>query len=124
MALRMKWNAVFGAVRTTHHTGNAVVKAPAGDPRDFCIAHSAEPALFMPEKFAYANFDKSRDRLERRSDAAYVRFEDSKLTKRGLQVNSELAGDSSQDTSRGAGSRGSGSPPLSAQVGKKQSSGC
>jgi hypothetical protein len=29
---------------------NAVVKAPAGDPSDFCITRSAEPALFMPEK--------------------------------------------------------------------------
>ena len=27
-----------------------MVKAPARDPSDFCIAHSAEPALFMPEK--------------------------------------------------------------------------
>ena len=27
-----------------------MVKAPAGDPSDFGIAHSAEPALFMPEK--------------------------------------------------------------------------
>jgi hypothetical protein len=27
-----------------------VVKAPARDPSDLCIAHSAEPALFMPEK--------------------------------------------------------------------------
>jgi len=26
------------------------VKAPARDPSDLCIAHSAEPALFMPEK--------------------------------------------------------------------------
>jgi hypothetical protein len=50
MALRMKKNAVFGAVRTTHHAGNAVGKAPAGDPSDFCIAHRAEPAWFMPEK--------------------------------------------------------------------------
>jgi hypothetical protein len=27
-----------------------VVQAPTRDPSDFCIAHSAEPALFMPEK--------------------------------------------------------------------------
>ena len=27
-----------------------MVKAPARDPSDFGIAHSAEPALFMPEK--------------------------------------------------------------------------
>ena len=27
-----------------------MVKAPAREPSDFCIAHSAEPALFMPEK--------------------------------------------------------------------------
>ena len=27
-----------------------MVKAPARDPSDFCIAHSAEPALFVPEK--------------------------------------------------------------------------
>ena len=50
MALWMKENAVLGALRTTHHTGNAVVKAPTRDPSDFCIAHSADPALFMPEK--------------------------------------------------------------------------
>ena len=50
MALWMKENAVLGAWRTTHHTRNAVVKAPTRDPSDFCIAHSADPALFMPEK--------------------------------------------------------------------------
>src|SRR6266852_5797259 len=50
MALWMKLNAVLGVLRTTHHTGNAVVKAPARDPSEFCITHSAEPALFMPEK--------------------------------------------------------------------------
>jgi len=27
-----------------------MVKAPARDPSDFCIAHCAEPALFVPEK--------------------------------------------------------------------------
>ena len=27
-----------------------MVKAPARDPSDFCVAHSAEPALFVPEK--------------------------------------------------------------------------
>ena len=27
-----------------------MVQAPTRDPSDFCIAHSAEPALFMPEK--------------------------------------------------------------------------
>ena len=27
-----------------------MVKVPAGDPGDFCMAHRAEPALFMPEK--------------------------------------------------------------------------
>jgi hypothetical protein len=27
-----------------------VVQAPTRDSSDFCIAHSAEPALFMPEK--------------------------------------------------------------------------
>jgi hypothetical protein len=27
-----------------------VVQAPTRDPGDFCIAHSADPALFMPEK--------------------------------------------------------------------------
>jgi hypothetical protein len=27
-----------------------MVKAPAREPSDFCIAHSAEPALFIPEK--------------------------------------------------------------------------
>ena len=26
------------------------MKAPTRDPSDFCIAHSAEPALFIPEK--------------------------------------------------------------------------
>ena len=51
----MKENAVFGALRTTHHTGNAVVKAPARDPSDFCMAHSAESVLFMPEKAKRAN---------------------------------------------------------------------
>jgi hypothetical protein len=50
MALGMKENAVLGALRTTHHTGNAVVQAPTRDPSDSCIAHGAEPALFMPEK--------------------------------------------------------------------------
>jgi len=28
MALWMKENAVLGALRTTHHTGNAMVEAP------------------------------------------------------------------------------------------------
>jgi hypothetical protein len=50
MALWMKQNAVLGAWRTTHHTGNAMVQTPTRDPSDFGIAHSAEPALFMPEK--------------------------------------------------------------------------
>jgi hypothetical protein len=50
VALWMKQNAVLGTLRTTHHMGNAVVKVPARDPSDFGIAHSAEPALFMPEK--------------------------------------------------------------------------
>jgi hypothetical protein len=50
LALWMKENAVLGALRTTHHTGNAVVQAPTRDPSDFGIAHSADPALFMPEK--------------------------------------------------------------------------
>ena len=27
-----------------------MVQAPTRDPGDFCIAHSADPALFMPEK--------------------------------------------------------------------------
>ena len=27
-----------------------MVQAPAREPSDFCIAHSAEPALFIPEK--------------------------------------------------------------------------
>jgi hypothetical protein len=34
------------------------VKAPARDPSDFCIAHSAEPALFMPEKAKRASTPK------------------------------------------------------------------
>ena len=58
MAFRMKENAVFGALRTTHHAGNAVVKAPARDPSDFRIAHSAESALFMPEKAKRASTPK------------------------------------------------------------------
>src|SRR5258707_6657726 len=58
MALWMKENAVLDALRTTHHTGNAVVKAPARDPSDFCIAHSAKPALFMPEKAKRASTPK------------------------------------------------------------------
>jgi hypothetical protein len=58
MALWMKENAVLGAVRTTHHTGNAVVQAPTRDPSDFCIAHSAEPVLFMPEKAKRASTPK------------------------------------------------------------------
>ena len=58
MAFRMKENAVFGALRTTHHTGNAVVKAPARDPSDFCMAHSAESVLFMPEKAKRASTPK------------------------------------------------------------------
>ena len=49
MALWMKENAVLGALRTTHHTGNAVVKAPTRDPSDFCIALRAKSTLFMPE---------------------------------------------------------------------------
>ena len=35
-----------------------MVKAPARDPSDFCIAHSAEPALFMPEKAKRAGTPK------------------------------------------------------------------
>ena len=35
-----------------------MVKAPARDPSDFCIAHSAEPALFMPEKAKRASTPK------------------------------------------------------------------
>src|ERR1700674_2450840 len=58
MALWMKYNSVLGALRTTHHTANAVVQAPARDPSDFCIAHSAEPALFMPEKAKRASTPK------------------------------------------------------------------
>ena len=58
MALWMKENAILGALRTTHRAGNAVVKAPARDPSDFCIAHSAEPALFMPEKAKRASTPK------------------------------------------------------------------
>ena len=27
-----------------------MVQAPTRDPSDFCIAHSADPVLFMPEK--------------------------------------------------------------------------
>ena len=34
----------------TQGTGDAVVQAPPRDPSDSCIAHSAEPALFVPEK--------------------------------------------------------------------------
>jgi hypothetical protein len=60
MALRMEENAVFDALRTTHHTGNAMVKAPARDPSDFCIAHSAEPVLFIPEKAKRASTPKLR----------------------------------------------------------------
>jgi hypothetical protein len=58
MAYRMKENAVFGALRTTRHAGNAVVKAPARDPSDFCRAHSTESALFMPEKAKRASTPK------------------------------------------------------------------
>ena len=42
----------------------------------------------------------------------------------GFEVKLGDAGDSSQDTSRGAGVGAAVLPPLSAQVGKKQSSGC
>ena len=35
-----------------------MVKAPARDPSDFCIAHRAEPALFMPEKAKRASTPK------------------------------------------------------------------
>ena len=35
-----------------------MVKAPARDPSDFCIAHSAEPVLFMPEKAKRASTPK------------------------------------------------------------------
>ena len=38
--------------------GDAVMQAPARDPSDFCIAHSAEPALFMPEKAKRASTPK------------------------------------------------------------------
>jgi hypothetical protein len=34
------------------------VNAPARDPSDFCIAHSAEPALFIPEKAKRASTPK------------------------------------------------------------------
>ena len=50
VALRMKENAVFSTLRTTLHTGDAVVKAPACDPGDLGIANSAEAVLFHPEK--------------------------------------------------------------------------
>src|SRR5260370_37261089 len=35
-----------------------MVKAPARVPSDFCIAHSAEPVLFMPEKAKRASTPK------------------------------------------------------------------
>ena len=35
-----------------------MVKAPARDPNDFCIAHSAEPTLFIPEKAKRASTPK------------------------------------------------------------------
>jgi hypothetical protein len=50
VALWMKQNAVFSTLRTTLHTGDAVVKAPACDPGDLGIANSAEAALFHPQK--------------------------------------------------------------------------
>ena len=46
----MKQDSVLDAARTTHNTGNAIVEAPARDPSDFCVAHSAKSALFMPEE--------------------------------------------------------------------------
>lgn len=49
MALGMKQNAVGSTCRTTHHTGDAVMKAPACDPGDFCVAQRAESTLFRPE---------------------------------------------------------------------------
>jgi len=49
MACRMKQNAVCDTARTTHHTGGAVMKAPSGDPSDFCVTHRAKSVLFMPE---------------------------------------------------------------------------
>ena len=49
MALGMKWNAVRGTGGTAHHTGDAIMQAPASDPADFGIALCAESALFIPE---------------------------------------------------------------------------
>jgi hypothetical protein len=48
-ALRMKEDTVFGTARTTHNPGDAVMKAPSGDPSDFGVAHRAESVLFIPE---------------------------------------------------------------------------
>jgi short chain dehydrogenase len=58
MALGMKWNTVGSTCRTTHHRGDAVVKAPAGDPGDCCIAQRAASALFIPERAKSAGTPK------------------------------------------------------------------
>jgi hypothetical protein len=50
MALGMKQNAVRGTSGTAHHTGDAIMQAPARDPGDFGIALRAESALFIPER--------------------------------------------------------------------------
>jgi hypothetical protein len=50
VALWMEQDAVFYTRRTTFHTGNAIVNAPARDPGDLGVAHGAEPALERPEK--------------------------------------------------------------------------
>src|SRR5207244_13353638 len=49
MALGMKENAVRGTCRTTHHTGDAVMKPPACEPADFCMAQCAESTVVRRE---------------------------------------------------------------------------
>lgn len=49
MALWMKQNAVRGTCGTALHAVDAIMKAPAGDPGDFCITQHAKPTLLMPE---------------------------------------------------------------------------
>jgi hypothetical protein len=63
-----------------------MVKAPARDPSDFCIEHSAEPALFVPEKTkrtsippetfpAYGFLRVARSRFHRQGRRVHVTFD-------------------------------------------------
>ena len=58
MALGMKQNTVLSTGGSTHHARNAIVQAPSRDPGDFCIAHRAEAALFVPEEAKKARTPK------------------------------------------------------------------